>query len=120
MPWVASPAAKVVACASAIPTSKKRSGHFFWNRLAPVPEGLAAVIATSHGRGALRHRDQPVPEEVARPLLRRGDRGGACDYLRRRARDPGHPARGGDLLHGPDALGREPGGEGSRMRLRAS
>src|SRR5260370_26848919 len=32
-----------------MPTSKKRSGHFLWNRLVPVPDGIAAVIATSLG-----------------------------------------------------------------------
>src|SRR6059036_231207 len=45
-PCVARPAANVVAWASAIPTSKKRSGHFFWKMLVPVPEGIAAVIVT--------------------------------------------------------------------------
>ncbi len=49
MPCVASPAAKVVACPSAMPTSKNRSGHFFWKVPVPVPEGMAAVMATSSG-----------------------------------------------------------------------
>src|SRR5256885_14747539 len=52
MPWVARPAAKVVACASAMPTSKKRSGHFFWKMWVPVPDGIAAVIATRLGYSA--------------------------------------------------------------------
>jgi hypothetical protein len=37
MPRVASPAAKVVAWPSAMPTSKKRSGHFFWKMFVPGP-----------------------------------------------------------------------------------
>ncbi len=49
MPCVARPPANVVACASAMPTSKKRSGHFFWKMPVPVPDGMAAVIATSLG-----------------------------------------------------------------------
>src|SRR2546425_8747043 len=49
MPCVARPPANVVACASAMPTSKKRSGHFFWKIPVPVPDGMAAVIATSLG-----------------------------------------------------------------------
>ena len=49
MPCVARPPAKVTACPSAMPTSKNRSGHFFWKMLVPVPEGIAAVIATRSG-----------------------------------------------------------------------
>src|ERR1044072_3116043 len=52
MPCVASPAANVVACPSAIPTSKKRSGHFFWKLFVPVPDGIAAVIVTRSGYSA--------------------------------------------------------------------
>src|ERR1051325_6835967 len=52
MPCVARPAAKVVACASAIPTSKNRSGHLFWKTFVPVPDGMAAVIATRLGYSA--------------------------------------------------------------------
>jgi len=37
--------AKVTACCSAIPTSKVRFGNLSPNRLSPVPEGIAAVIA---------------------------------------------------------------------------
>ncbi len=47
IPCVASPAAKVTAWPSAIPTSKKRSGCAFWNTAVPVPDGMAAVIATT-------------------------------------------------------------------------
>ena len=43
----ASPAAKVTACSSAIPTSKNRSGYIFRKRFKPVPSGMAAVIATT-------------------------------------------------------------------------
>src|SRR2546427_2005346 len=32
-----------------MPTSKKRSGHFCWKVPVPVPDGIAAVIATSLG-----------------------------------------------------------------------
>ena len=32
-----------------MPTSKNRSGCFFWKMLVPVPDGIAAVIATSSG-----------------------------------------------------------------------
>jgi len=44
-PDTASPAAKVTACSSAIPTSKNLSGNSFWNLDNPVPSGIAAVIA---------------------------------------------------------------------------
>ena len=45
-PPVAIPAAKRTACSSAIPTSMKRSGKFFWRASSPVPLGIAAVIPT--------------------------------------------------------------------------
>ena len=45
-PSHASPAAKVTACCSAIPTSKNLSGCSFENSFSPVPSGIAAVIAT--------------------------------------------------------------------------
>ena len=48
-PWVASPAAKVTACCSAMPTSKQRSGKAFWKMLRPVPSSMAAVMATILG-----------------------------------------------------------------------
>ena len=35
-----------------MPTSKKRSGYFFWNMPVPVPVGIAAVIATTSGCSA--------------------------------------------------------------------
>ena len=41
-PSVASPAAKVTACCSAMPTSKQRSGNALANRSSPVPDGMAA------------------------------------------------------------------------------
>ena len=43
MPAEAMPAAMVTACSSAIPTSKKRSGWFFWNSSMPVPATIAAL-----------------------------------------------------------------------------
>src|ERR1700761_4127424 len=46
MPSDAMPAAKVTACCSAMPTSKVRLGNLSPNRLRPVPDGIAAVIAT--------------------------------------------------------------------------
>src|SRR5215469_5520745 len=46
MPSAASPAAKVTACCSAMPTSKQRFGNFSPKRFSPVPDGIAAVIAT--------------------------------------------------------------------------
>ena len=46
-PRVASPAANVTACPSAIPTSKNRSGIAAAKMLVPVPAGIAAVIATT-------------------------------------------------------------------------
>ena len=42
----ARPAAKVTACCSAMPTSKVRSGNSLPNRSSPVPDGIAAVMAT--------------------------------------------------------------------------
>src|SRR2546429_4369955 len=44
---VARPPANVVACASAMPTSKKRSGHFFWKMPVPVPDGMRSEEHTS-------------------------------------------------------------------------
>ena len=49
MPSVAMPAANVTACCSAMPTSKQRSGKRLANRSSPVPDGIAAVIATTLG-----------------------------------------------------------------------
>ncbi len=49
MPCVARPPAKVTACPSAMPTSKNRSGHRFWKIAVPVPDGMAAVMATRSG-----------------------------------------------------------------------
>ena len=49
MPSVAMPAAKVTACCSAMPTSKVRSGKRLPNRSRPVPDGIAAVMATMVG-----------------------------------------------------------------------
>ncbi len=46
MPPIASPVANVMACCSAIPTSKNRSGNSAWNRDSPVPVGMPAVIPT--------------------------------------------------------------------------
>ncbi|SKS55043.1 Uncharacterised protein [Mycobacteroides abscessus subsp. abscessus] len=43
---MASPAAEVTACCSAIPTSNSRSGKRSPNLLSPVGPGMAAVIAT--------------------------------------------------------------------------
>ncbi len=48
-PSVASPAAKVTACCSAMPTSKNRSGYFRAKWEMPVPSGMAAVTATMRG-----------------------------------------------------------------------
>ena len=48
-PAAASPAAKVTACSSAMPTSKNRSGKLLWNRFKPVPTSMAAVTATTFG-----------------------------------------------------------------------
>ena len=46
MPSLARPAAKVTACCSAMPTSKQRSGKRSANMSRPVPDGMAAVMAT--------------------------------------------------------------------------
>ena len=46
MPSQARPAAKVTACCSAMPTSKKRSGCAAAKGARPVPSVIAAVIAT--------------------------------------------------------------------------
>ena len=46
IPSHANPAAKVTACCSAIATSKVRSGYCSPKMLTPVPDGIAAVIAT--------------------------------------------------------------------------
>ena len=47
IPPLASPAANVRACCSAIPTSNALSGKAFWKALTPVPRDIAAVIATT-------------------------------------------------------------------------
>ena len=45
-PPIASPVANVIACCSAMPTSKKRSGNSAWNFDSPVPVGMPAVMPT--------------------------------------------------------------------------
>ena len=52
MPPIASPAAEVSACCSAMPTSKTRSGNAVANGVSPVGPHIAAVIATTSGRSA--------------------------------------------------------------------
>ena len=49
MPPAASPAAKVTACCSAMPTSKNLPGKCFLNAVSPVPSGIAAQIVTTSG-----------------------------------------------------------------------
>ena len=44
------PAASVIACSSAMPTSKKRFGYALPKALSPVPDGMAAVMARMSGR----------------------------------------------------------------------
>ena len=46
MPSAARPAANVTACCSAMPTSKVRSGKRLPKISTPVPDGMAAVMAT--------------------------------------------------------------------------
>ena len=48
-PAAASPAQKVTACSSAIPTSKNRSGNPFEKPQSPVPSHIAAVTAQIAG-----------------------------------------------------------------------
>ena len=50
IPAMASPAADVTACCSAMPTSKVRSGNIDWNLSSPTGCIIAAVIATTSGR----------------------------------------------------------------------
>ena len=47
LPVTASPAAKATAWASAMPTSKNRSGRASRSRFRPVPEAMAAVMPTT-------------------------------------------------------------------------
>jgi len=49
IPLHAKPAAKVTECCSAIPTSKNLLGNLFSKGVKPVPEDIAAVIATTSG-----------------------------------------------------------------------
>jgi len=89
----------VVACASAIPTSKKRSGHFFWNALVPVPDGIAAVIATRSGYSAascvsaspktLVHCGGPGFAGLSRPVT--GSYGARAWYFSRSGSGSGKP-----------------------------
>ncbi len=53
IPCAASPPAKVTACCSAMPTSKVRSGNCASILSSPVPEGIAAVIATTFSSRAI-------------------------------------------------------------------
>ncbi|CNM12524.1 Uncharacterised protein [Mycobacterium tuberculosis] len=50
IPPMASPAADVSACCSAMPTSNNRSGYRFPKALSPVGPGIAAVMATMSRR----------------------------------------------------------------------
>ncbi len=70
-PRVARPAAKVTACCSAMPTSKQRSGKRLREQSRPVPDGIAAVMATiASSRAGL--GDQRLAEHLAcRPGRRR-------------------------------------------------
>src|SRR3982074_3785837 len=52
LPAIASPAAKVTACCSQMPTSKTRSGNSLAKASSPVDEAMAAVTATTFGRRA--------------------------------------------------------------------
>src|SRR5438105_218129 len=61
MPAIARPAAKVTACCSQIPTSKKRSGNSLAKFKRPVDEAMAAVMA------------QQVRDLVLDPLISRID-----------------------------------------------
>src|SRR5207247_1767097 len=71
------------ARAAAVDARVRRGAHAARRRV-PATRG-------DHGRHALRHRDQPVPAEVARPLHRRADPGCAGADLRPRAPAPGQP-----------------------------
>src|SRR5712691_1756758 len=73
----------------------RRSAHAACRRVSR-PRG-------DHGGDAVGDGDERVPEEVARPLLRRRDRRGPRHHVRRGSRDAGRPARGGDLLDLPAA-----------------
>ena len=66
------PAAKVTACCSAMPTSKLRLGNFLANASSPVPDGIAALIATMRLIG-LGLGDQRVGEDLG--VARRAGRG---------------------------------------------
>ena len=52
MPPIASPAAEVTACCSAMPTSKARDGYADANACSPVGPNIAADNATTSGRDA--------------------------------------------------------------------
>ena len=67
-PSVASPAAKVTACCSAIPTSNVRFGNFFANISTPVPDGIAPVIATIYSTFLQRAYDQVVHDVAIQNL----------------------------------------------------
>ncbi len=51
-PAIASPAAEVTACCSAMPTSNQRSGNASAKVCRPVERSIAAVIATTSSRSA--------------------------------------------------------------------
>jgi hypothetical protein len=59
-PSLARPAAKVTACCSAMPTSKVRVGKALPKMSTPVPDGIAAVMATTlSSRSACLTRESP-------------------------------------------------------------
>ena len=58
------PAAIATACSSAMPTSKKRLGKRDANRVRPVPDGMAAVIAQMRASfSAKAHSSRPKQAE---------------------------------------------------------
>ena len=68
------------------PQWTKIFGEALTQLAAEYPRLVAITAAMPSGTGIT-----VLPEEVARPLLRRGDRRGARGHVRGRPRDPGHP-----------------------------
>ena len=76
MPSAASPAAKVAACCSAMPTSNVRLGKRRPNLSMPVPPGMAAVMATTERSVAAMSISESAKTEVYEGVL-----AGAVSFL---------------------------------------
>ena len=78
-PSTAMPAANVIACCSAIPTSNVRLGNLLPNLSNPVPPGMAAVMAHTDLK-----KEKRTQEKGRQRSGGSGDGGGGGDELVRK------------------------------------